>query len=257
MTETNQAKVLIGGEPPTLKVLDRWYGTNGIIFSTADWFSRHEPFWNSIIRENRPRRILEIGSYEGRSTCYMIQECTKYNPIEIWCVDTWLGGEEHAGENFIQIETRFDNNIKLISTGRPNEIKFNKMKGYSCVKMSELLLEFAVNYKKDEADGYDPRFDLIYIDGSHRASDVFLDAAMAFALLKPGGILIFDDYRVLDNPRTEYDIPTIAIDAFLTVHRNKIEVLRFETDDERIIKEFGGVIPETDIYQLYLKKIGE
>jgi predicted O-methyltransferase YrrM len=38
------------------------------------------------------------------------------------------------------------------------------------------------------------RFDFIYIDGSHVAPDVLLDAAMSFALLKPGGILAFDDY---------------------------------------------------------------
>ena len=37
-------------------------------------------------------------------------------------------------------------------------------------------------------------FDLIYIDASHYAPDVLSDAVLAFKLLKPGGILIFDDY---------------------------------------------------------------
>ena len=38
-------------------------------------------------------------------------------------------------------------------------------------------------------------FDIIYIDGSHAVNDVLEDAVLSFRLLKPEGILIFDDYR--------------------------------------------------------------
>ncbi len=33
---------------------------------------------------------------------------------------------------------------------------------------------------------------VIYVDGSHKARDVIADAVLAWALLRPGGILIFD-----------------------------------------------------------------
>jgi predicted O-methyltransferase YrrM len=37
-------------------------------------------------------------------------------------------------------------------------------------------------------------YDVIYIDGSHRAVDVQADASFSWPLLKPSGVLIFDDY---------------------------------------------------------------
>ena len=36
--------------------------------------------------------------------------------------------------------------------------------------------------------------DLIYIDGSHLAKDVLSDAILSWKLLKPSGVMIFDDY---------------------------------------------------------------
>jgi predicted O-methyltransferase YrrM len=36
-------------------------------------------------------------------------------------------------------------------------------------------------------------YDLIYIDGSHFPADVLEDAVLSWRLLKPGGMLIFDD----------------------------------------------------------------
>ncbi len=36
-------------------------------------------------------------------------------------------------------------------------------------------------------------YDFVYVDGSHRASDVLTDAVLAWPLLKAGGLLIFDD----------------------------------------------------------------
>src|SRR5439155_19740700 len=37
------------------------------------------------------------------------------------------------------------------------------------------------------------RFGLIYIDGSHRFEDVFVDFYFARTILEPGGYLLFDD----------------------------------------------------------------
>ncbi len=37
-------------------------------------------------------------------------------------------------------------------------------------------------------------FDVVYVDASHMAGDVLSDAVLAWKLLAPGGIMIFDDY---------------------------------------------------------------
>ena len=62
---------------------------------TADWFSGHVRFWDGLMEQLKPSRILEIGSYEGRSTCYLIEKCSQVGRLEIYCVDTWAGGVEH------------------------------------------------------------------------------------------------------------------------------------------------------------------
>ena len=234
-------------EPPVLNVIDKFYDTVGIKFSTQDWFSRHEPLWNAFMPEAKPKRILEIGSYEGRSTCYMIKTAAEFNPLEIYCIDTWRGGVEHAGHDFDVIEKRFDSNMKLIMENRPHPVTLHKLKGFSFIELSKLAIQ--------AAEGKLLPFDLIYIDGSHQASDVLYDAVMSFHLLKINGYLVFDDYRIIENPKTEYDIPTIAIDSFVRVYNNKLQTLYFQSDDEMIVRDFGGVIPESDIYQLYLQKI--
>ena len=41
-------------------------------------------------------------------------------------------------------------------------------------------------------------FDLIYVDGSHRFDDVFVDAYFGFRLLSPQGVIFFDDSSTPD-----------------------------------------------------------
>ena len=53
------------------------------------------------------------------------------------------------------------------------------------------------------------------------------DAVLSFQLLKPGGLLVFDDYRFILEDRPE-ERPAVAIDAFLTVFTPRCEVLHRE-----------------------------
>jgi predicted O-methyltransferase YrrM len=70
-------------------------------------------------------------------------------------------------------------------------------------------------------------FDIIYIDGSHRAKDVLQDSVLAWPLLRPGGILIWDDYQWCpDDPKyPTWDVPGPSIDAFLAAYRRELTQL--------------------------------
>ena len=67
-------------------------------------------------------------------------------------------------------------------------------------------------------------FDFAYIDGSHKSADVLEDAILSFRLLKPGGVMIFDDYEwkthagTLNNPRQ-------GIEAFLDVFADQYDLI--------------------------------
>jgi len=214
---------------------------------SEDWFNNNIPMWRGIITDKKPRRILEIGSFEGRSTCYMILECSKYGSLDIFCIDSWQGGVEHAGKDFNEIEARFERNVATAISQVKNPVHIHKRKGLSSIELSRMV----VNCEGE--------FDLIYVDGSHEASDVFLDAAMAFKLCAVGGTLIFDDYKAVHTEEQRFDYPALAINAFIETHANKLQPLRFavadkSTVDSKYIDADGGIDPHI-LYQVYLSKI--
>ena len=95
------------------------------------------------------------------------------------------------------LEDAFDRNVALVDSSR-----VRKLRGDS----RQVLLELA-----DEQ----ARFDLVYVDGSHRGLDVLVDAALSWPLLEVGGVVVFDDYRwtlLGDDPLLR---PGPAIDAFV------------------------------------------
>ena len=70
-------------------------------------------------------------------------------------------------------------------------------------------------------------FDVVYIDGSHFARHVLEDAVLAMRLLKPGGVIGFDDYLWISpsDPGDPTASPKAAIDAFERVYADRIEPL--------------------------------
>ena len=62
------------------------------------------------------------------------------------------------------------------------------------------------------------------MDGNHRAVNVLMDAVLAWRLLRPGGRMIFDDYRGLDD-RPPHLRPRMAIDLFLETFEGEYELL--------------------------------
>ncbi|MBB6408748.1 class I SAM-dependent methyltransferase [Mesorhizobium sangaii] len=183
---------------------------------TTDWFSNNIPAWKSLIDEKKPTRILEIGSFEGRSTCYLIENCSKIGPIEIYCVDTWEGGAEHDKDAMGEVERRFDYNCALARRRATHAASVMKLKKTSTEALSEMIT------RRDAA------FDLVYIDGSHQAPDVLADAVLAFKMLRVGGLMIFDDYLWRLEPDGQQDplnMPKPAIDAFVNIFQRKLRVM--------------------------------
>lgn len=179
---------------------------------TQDWFSLNLQYWREYLQEftNQPNiQFLEIGSWEGRSACWLLDYILTHESARITCIDTFEGSLEHhilyAGNYIQSVEGRFDFNIR--ATGHPE-------KAIKLVGMSQEVLR-SLSYNT---------YDVIYIDGSHIASDVLEDGVLSWRLLKVGGLLIFDDYEFIypDNPENNTQI---GIDAFIKTFTPKIKVL--------------------------------
>ena len=107
---------------------------------------------------------LEIGSWEGNSALFILKN---FSTLNVVCVDIWEKNNE--------INKYFEN------------FKFN---------MEEFKNKFS--FFRETSDNFfiknKEKFDVIYIDGSHKSTQVYKDINNAWNFLNIGGILICDDY---------------------------------------------------------------
>jgi len=170
-----------------------------------DYFSQHIGQWNKDLASFRGRpnlAFLEIGSFEGRSACWLLQNILTHESSRLTCIDLFeqersQGAFDTTGldSNQMSTEDRFDYNIQ--QTGASHRVE--KLEGNS----HDLLRSLPRSH-----------YDFIYVDGSHIAKDVLEDGVLAWPLLKTRGLLTFDDYEWRDEP-DPLMCPKIGIDAFL------------------------------------------
>jgi predicted O-methyltransferase YrrM len=204
---------------------------------TKDWFQQAPQVWTQLIPMLPDKKsFLEIGSFEGRSTVWIVENMM--NPGDwIDCVDTWQGGEEHVGEDMYAVEARFDHNIiKALNCssaqhrgpeGSWGHTRFASPGNYAesnrVYKYKAKSIEFLGSKLAHWMD-VDNLYDFIYIDGSHIAKDVLTDACMAWRLLKPAGLMVFDDY-LWGDPRDALHRPKMAIDAFTNIFAEHLDII--------------------------------
>jgi len=165
---------------------------------TQDWTTPHTKTWADLLvhLKSKPNvNYLEIGVFEGRSLIWMLDNILTHPSARATIIDTFGDGTKQ----------RYLTNLKHSGYAK----RVTTVIGNSQKKLRELPLS---------------HFDILYIDGSHLASDVLSDAVQGWEVVKVGGIIVFDDYMfkadyLKDQP------PQLAIDAFLSVFGKKVEVL--------------------------------
>jgi predicted O-methyltransferase YrrM len=164
---------------------------------TTNWVRHGEPQWKIHLAPfmGKPNiQALEIGSFEGRSAIWFVQNVLTHPTSQITCVD--LFGE--------RLDAFFDHNINV--TGVADKVR--KLKGRSQHVLRTLP--------------YEETFDFVYVDGCHLANCALADMVLSFDLIKVGGLMIVDDYG-WSGP--EHDRPKIAVDAFLHIYQPHLEVV--------------------------------
>ncbi|MBY0383570.1 class I SAM-dependent methyltransferase [bacterium] len=173
------------------------------IFSNS-WAESHFENWKNIFNslgiKGLPKlRYLEIGSFEGKSLLWMLENVLSHSSSRAVSVDVF--GLEYS--------FNFQKNIARSGFG----YKVKAKKGFSHHVLRKLPLN---------------SFDIIYIDGSHSMADVFIDLALSWNLLKVNGIMILDDYGLGQNDLPVDLRPQKTIDTFISAFGKEIQIIHFD-----------------------------
>ena len=144
-------------------------------FST-DWFTPYWDNWLPFTGDRTISKILEIGSFEGRSTCAMIEHFGRKGPLQVICVDDWQGSPELQQFDMSMTEQRFDRNIGRAVTRAGNRVDVHKRKGKSVEVLSGLMKE------------HQNSFDLVFVPGLAAADASGHQSACWFPLDQPAKV---------------------------------------------------------------------
>jgi predicted O-methyltransferase YrrM len=150
-------------------------------YASQDWLSPNLPTWREylypLLAYKEPLQALEIGSYEGRSACWLMENMLHHPQSSLTCIDNWDGKYDGPGGCRAKTaEPLFNSNVA--EWGH----RIRKIKEDSIIALSWLISERA-------------KFNFIYVDGCHEGFTVLSDLLQSWQLLENGGFLIADDYR--------------------------------------------------------------
>ena len=167
------------------------------------WFCNNLNYLNNYFNKiDNIEKILEIGSYEGRSAIFFLKT---FPFSKISCIDTWRGSDEHSNYNFNVIEQNFDKNTFF----------------YQKNKRLKKIKDTSNNFFKKNSEN----FDLIYVDGDHASEQVSLDINNSWKILNKGGYLILDDYLWWYYKELDKN-PSSPINNFITNNLSEISFLK-------------------------------
>ena len=169
-----------------------------------DWTSQNIELFNATLShlKGAPARGLEIGSFEGRSALWFCANILTHAEARLTCIDTFGGSAEHSTLDLTNLLQLFQTNTDSVKDRIRTQIG----------KSADILPRLTDTY------------DFIYVDGSHDPRDVCLDGILAWSLLKPGGVMIFDDY-LWGAHLPAHQRPRVGIEAFLAVHAGQFAVI--------------------------------
>jgi len=175
------------------------------------WYLDDLPAWRRMLFSAEPVRALEVGAFDGVSANLMLDLLFTHPASEVHAIDLFQPDpttpEVDGGTRAL-----FEENCR--TGGHERQIKL-----YEGLSVEVLAWMIA-------GEGFWESFDFIYVDGSHLAKDVFMDAALCWNLLKPGGVIAFDDYEWGDWEHDLTGTPRAAIEAFERVFAGRVELLR-------------------------------
>ena len=155
-------------------------------FFTRDLFSHRIDIWSECLQslsQSSGVNALEVGFYQGMSACWLLDYILRDESDRLTCIDLYF--PRQFQQNLVKAQA---------------ETKVNCLKGDTQEQLASLS---------------EQSFDLINLqDRSKLANDVEQTTQLAWKLLKPQGIMIFNYYGFRDPANAQHN-PKLGIDRFL------------------------------------------
>lgn len=153
------------------------------------WGSDH-PYLTRAIDELRPSLIVEVGVWKGGSVMTMANRLRELGlDGAVIAIDTWLGAYEHWLTGDWLSHLAFERGYPTIfQTFRANIVAANLQDYVVPMPLDSINAGHVLRHHGMQAD-------VIHIDGAHDYQAVLADLQQWWSLLRPGGVLIGDDYH--------------------------------------------------------------
>jgi len=131
----------------------------------------------------RPQRVFEIGTYRGSTSLVMAMHTGA--AAEIFTLD--LPPQHRA--------TRYS-----IDNGDITGKTFVVGERYRETPFASKIQQLYGDSARFDFEPYRGAIDLVFVDGNHMYENVKVDSDSAFKILRPGGIIVWDDYSAESGP---------------------------------------------------------
>lgn len=175
-----------------------------------NWFEiTAKPYFERNLQNLRAKKllILQLGSFTGDATAWLFENIMGHPESLLVDVDTWEGSDQSAHENF-----DWDAIEEFYLTRHAEKLEAKRLE----------IFKGATDFFFESRFGA-RTFDFIYIDASHKSSDVLRDGINSFHRIKVGGLVAFDDYLWSDG-RGSWNTPRPAIDALAACYADRFVV---------------------------------
>lgn len=174
------------------------------------WNSDHA-YLTKAVDELRPRLIVEVGVWKGCSVITMAERLRALG-IDgvVLAVDTWLGSWDHWLMDDYFDEMEFHNGYPTLFWRFMANVSRAGVEGQVVPLPLDSLNAFEVLARKGL------RVDVAHIDAGHDYAAVRKDLESWWSLIRPGGVLIADDY--FDDENKAWPEVKQAVDDFARAH---------------------------------------
>jgi predicted O-methyltransferase YrrM len=162
---------------------EAWQVAQGV----PGWFDEVSAatFWG-VIADRRPKTVVEIGSYLGRSTCLLGLALKAYSSDP-----TLFAIDPHTGDR-----------QNLANIGVDTIPTLQLFRVYTEGAGIRDILEERIMMSDDAAKEWDGReIDFVFVDGWHSYDAVLSDTRNFASLLTERGVVCFDDYGTYEDVR--------------------------------------------------------